>query len=106
MDCYWFPASFPNGTRETWWIANLGAEMCSGHETRWIQAWFLSFIATTEDTQQIMNELKEVEQHNTRETRPQLTGNLSKIYGFLYAAITVLKCSQIKKWIELKWLGT
>lgn len=50
MDCYWFLALFPNGTQESWWIANLGVEMCFGHEPLWIQAWFLPFTATTEDT--------------------------------------------------------
>lgn len=107
MDCYWFPAPFPNGARETWWIANLGVEMCFGHEPCWIQAWLLPpFTTTPRCTQQIINELKEVQATQHRETRPQLVGSLSKIYSFLHAAIMALKCSQIKRWIELKCLGT
>lgn len=39
--------------------------MCFGHEPLWIRAWFCPLIATTEVTQQIINELTEVvEQHN------------------------------------------
>lgn len=105
MDSYWFPASLSFRTQKTPRTANLMS---------WVWSWttfgyrpgFLLFYCYTLGQQTNNTWIKRSQEEKHGEVRALLIGNSSKIYCFLSAATIMLDSSQIKRWIELKWLST